>query len=369
MIIGTLLEVLGLNEDAQTALRNRRITNRKLTGGDFIYDGSQKDYEDKVRRRSTRTQYNRFQRDMKKTGWSDGAVEAYDRGSKLIGVNKQYGQMLGTINPDGTINRNHPAYKHENQHKNQFEIARQMAGRGRNANKRYDNLSNKMMDSYHLNDLTSKDPDKAQKAYEEYLKNPLEYNANVAGGTGQNTKNTEAVRAVKTAIGTSNNPLRITTKQGELANANILPRPMKQAQINDVNQRYAAGIGPVSPFIKKSVDPSTVPVEIQNQFNAQQKQNQPVQQKPVQPQLTPQQVTQINRFNRMRNKSLAGKPVQQVNQFTKPNQNTIQNLNKIKLAGNKLMCQGGVADRNTGIVYAKKNGKLVSNMMTASQQK
>ena len=335
MYIGHLSEIMSLDEDSKSALKSRRVANRKLTGMDFQYDGSKEDYLKQIKRRSNKKQYNQVVKDIKNAGWTDGSPASLEPGSRLIGVNKQMGKDLGLINKDGTTNRNSRIYTHEKQHDNQFQVLRDIAGHGRNSKKRYEKLNDRLMQSYKLDDLKSSDPKKQKEAMDNYSKHPLEYDANAAAKRGYTSKGAGTERAVNAAIGRGRG-FKTTVNHGQQMNAEALPDGMRQAQKAALRQQAQIEKQQNAQNQKRVVSDDQVPDWIKNKVNSQQQ--------TVKAQQPNMQVGTVKQVVQPQPQVVQQQPIQQVQQP-------------------KINANNSATDSRTGITYAKVNGKLVSNAM------
>lgn len=229
LIIGTLLDII--NEDSKSArlAKIRNIKAKDSTSERFIvYDGTVGDQVKKMKDVSTPKQFKAF---IKKINdWIErnnltrskaysyytndpGNNEKgtfvpanYEKSTGVIAIDSRHAPTSNSLCIDGTANTDSPVIKHELQHKNQFNIIKELS-KGRHGRKKY-------REYLHKEELLRGDKnDNELELKRKYYINPLEYDANLAAIRGNISSGPGTMKAIKAAIGIGK-PFKTTPGRG-----------------------------------------------------------------------------------------------------------------------------------------------------------
>ena len=398
MYIGTLSEILieSYIEDITLLLegKNRQKPGKPLKS--FTFDGTLGDYLDQVKHKVSKKAYAKIVKGMETNlaavgmknvklddlrSQSAGSLGlAYQPKTNLIVANKAMNPTTKAIKDDGSIDTDSRGYKHEYQHKNQFDYARSLADRGNLKQKK--KIAKAMTANYaDMGKVLAGD----KKERDKYLADPLEFDANAAAARGENSIGKGTQRAVQTKLGLTNRPLNPTPKRGAIMNSQIIQDDnTRNATIKNI-KKY--GLDQPSSSTRQ-VDEEDLPPAIKEKINKQreqikaqkeqlQNQQQQIQQS-TQPQVkqTPNvqqsavQTGTLKQVVQPQQQQIQSQPVQQ--QVIRPQpQRTFQNVQQkaqdLKQTNqafkSRFKSSDSATDGKTGITYAKVNGKLVSNAM------
>lgn len=398
MIIGTLLEVMCLDEDALKANR-RRVINRAMndpnTRVGLVYDGTKQDlknqYSQLIKLKTDK------QKGLRNASWADFCKEnnynpppapkpkpqppkikrdANTRASFMsIGNNDFYAvnkyAAPDLVQKNGMINWNNSTMDHETQHNIQQNVLKKIGkqnGIGTNeVIKRWNNYDKNL----------SSDPAAS------YRKSPAEFEANIAG-QNRNPQATMGTYRIANQILGKSTPQKefipsythgLLQSQRSLKQSNPNQTEMNLSKRNYENKMYERDL--------RSGDlKDRTPQQANKNMNAN-RYNQRGQQI-INSIKTPTRTFQLDQLNNVKGMSNNSSINKSKNNFVKIRNTQGKTITvpdtdpryiaqiqkqRTQQAIKTLGTTNAVADRNTGIVYAKKNGKLVSNMMTASQQK
>lgn len=204
MFLGTLKEVMNLNEDGVTARRRKAINVARKDPDTKVgvqFDGSDADFYAKLHPLLKPKERNKVDEIVKNNSkyfpneFNDqnrNPVAAYNHGYGVYAV-KNNSKVPFLINRRGNINYKHPIMKHEIQHDIQIQAINSIAKQyDRKANQHQDQI-NKTISNYKKN--ISSDETRA------YNRNPMEFEANMAGINGNPKPTMSTIRIARNALG------------------------------------------------------------------------------------------------------------------------------------------------------------------------